>query len=109
MRGPGLPDQATECDDGVGEVEERVDDGFAAFVAALQPVEAVVPGVGALDVPALGGLDRCFLALARDLAVQAPFGECVAGLTGVIAGVEVHGDVVGQRAESVEVVESGAQ
>jgi hypothetical protein len=33
-------DQATHGDDRVSEVEERVDDGFASFVAALQPVEA---------------------------------------------------------------------
>lgn len=43
--GPCLADQGTDGDDRVGEVEERVDDVFAAFVAALQPVEAVVPGV----------------------------------------------------------------
>jgi hypothetical protein len=31
-------------DDGVGEVEERLDHLLPAFVAALQPVERVVPG-----------------------------------------------------------------
>lgn len=40
MSGPGLTDQATHGDDRVGEVEERLDDDLAAFVAALQPVEA---------------------------------------------------------------------
>jgi hypothetical protein len=50
---PGPPDQAADGDDRVGEVEERVDDLLAAFVAALQPVEAVVPGVRPLDVPPL--------------------------------------------------------
>lgn len=52
-----MADEATHGDDGVGEVEERVDDDLAAFVAALQPVEGVVPGVAAFDVPALAGLD----------------------------------------------------
>jgi hypothetical protein len=43
--GPCLPDQATDGDDRVGEAEERVDDLLAPLVAALQPVEGVVPGV----------------------------------------------------------------
>jgi hypothetical protein len=51
-----LADHATDGDDGVGEVEVGVDDGFAAFVAALEPVEGVVPGVGSFDLPALAGL-----------------------------------------------------
>jgi hypothetical protein len=50
-------DQATDGDDRVGEVEVRGDDGFSSFVAALQPVEAVVPGVRALHMPPLSGLD----------------------------------------------------
>src|SRR5215203_3300943 len=62
-RGSGFPavgdprpaDEATDGDDGVGEVEERVDHLLPAFVAALQPVERVVPGIGALDVPTLAG------------------------------------------------------
>jgi hypothetical protein len=37
--------RATDGDDRVGEVEERLDHDVASFVAALQPVEAVVPGV----------------------------------------------------------------
>jgi hypothetical protein len=40
-----LADEATNGGDGVGEVEEGVDDFLAALVAALQPVEGVVPGV----------------------------------------------------------------
>jgi hypothetical protein len=50
-------DEATHGDDRVGEVEEGVDHTFASFVAALQPVERVVSGIRALDVPAVGGLD----------------------------------------------------
>jgi hypothetical protein len=92
-RGSGFPaggdprpaDEAMDGDDGVGEVEERVDHLLPAFVAALQPVERVVPGIGALDVPTLAGqrwpagLDRCLLALAGDLARQPTIGEGVAG------------------------------
>src|SRR4029077_6966242 len=40
-----LADEATDGGDGVGEVEEGVDDFLAALVAALQPVEGVVAGV----------------------------------------------------------------
>jgi hypothetical protein len=63
VEGPCLADEATQRDDGVGEVEERVDDGLFPLVAALGPVE--------------------------------------------VAGVEVHGDVVWQRADRVEFVEGG--
>jgi hypothetical protein len=49
---PCLADQATDCDDGIGEVEERVDHLFPPSVAALQPVEGIVPGVAPLDGPA---------------------------------------------------------
>ena len=108
-RGPCLADQATDGDDGVGEVEERVDDVLAAFVAALQPVEAVVPGVGPLDVPALPGLDRGLVALMGDFAGHATAGEFVAGLLRVVAGVQVDGDVIRQRADLVEFVQRGGQ
>src|SRR5215467_5923014 len=67
VEGPCLADEPADCDDGVGEVEEGVDDVFVAFVAALQPVEVVVPGVGPLHVPALAGLDRGLVALVGDV------------------------------------------
>jgi hypothetical protein len=53
--GPGLSDEATDGDDRIGEVEVGVDHAFAAFVAALEPVEAVVPGGW------VGGAARCLL------------------------------------------------
>ena len=40
-----LADEVTNGAAGLGEVEEGVDDFLAALVAALQPVEGVVPGV----------------------------------------------------------------
>jgi transposase-like protein len=52
--GPGSADEATHGDDSVREVEEGVDDLDPAFVAACKPAEGVLPGVGALYVPALG-------------------------------------------------------
>src|SRR5215475_1602028 len=93
---PCLPDKATDGDDRVGKVEERVDDLFAPLVAALQPAEAVVPGVCPLDVPPLPGLDRGLAALTGDLAGHAAGGELVPGVLRVITGVEVDGDVIRQ-------------
>jgi hypothetical protein len=87
--GPGEPDELAEGDDGVGQVEERSDDGLAAFVAALEPVEGVVPGVDALGGPAGAGLDRGRRALVRDLAVQSAAdqrGPCGTGQRPVRAG-----------------------
>src|ERR1700749_3504753 len=43
VEGPCLADEPADGDDGVGEVEERLDDVLVAFVAALEPVEGVVP------------------------------------------------------------------
>src|SRR5262249_61449058 len=77
--GPCLADQATHRDDGVREVEEGVDHLLAPLVAALQPGEGIVPGVGAFDGPALPGLDRCLLALTGDLPCHAASGQFVAG------------------------------
>src|SRR5689334_25256297 len=58
--GPCRADEPADGDDGVGEVEERLDDVLVAFVAALEPVEGVVPGVcpfaGASTRP--GGMPR---------------------------------------------------
>lgn len=53
----------------MGEAEECVDDDLAALVAALKSVERIDPGVGALDRPALAGLDRGRLATLGDPAV----------------------------------------
>lgn len=112
MRGSGLPsvggpylaDQATDGDDRVGQVEERVDDVFAAFVAALQPVEAVVPGVRPLDVPALPGLERGLVALMGYLPGHSPCCQLIAGFLRVVPGVEVHAGLIGQRPELGEVL-----
>jgi hypothetical protein len=78
--GPGSADQATDGGDRIGQVEEGVDGSGAAFVAAGEPVEGVLPGARALDVPPPAGLDRRLLALWRDALVQAAFAEQRAGL-----------------------------
>jgi hypothetical protein len=105
--GPGAADQATDGDDRVGEVEEGIDDDLAAFVAAGEPTEGVVLGVGSFDVPAAGGLDRCFLAFMGDLAGQLAVCEQRARLAGVVAGVQMDGDVVGEWAEISQGIQGG--
>lgn len=102
---PCLADQATYGDDGVGEVEEGVDDGGPALVAAGEAVEGVLRGTGALHVPPPTFLDRRLLAFVRDAAVQAAFIEQNAGLVGVVAGVQVDGGVVGWRSEVLQAVQ----
>lgn len=51
VKGPCIPDEATDGDDRVGEVKVGVDDSGAAFMATSQAIERVVPGICALDVP----------------------------------------------------------
>src|SRR3954454_22025380 len=48
----------------------------------------------ALDVPALAALDGCLLARVGDLAGQPAIGEGVSGFARVVAGIQVHGDVL---------------
>jgi hypothetical protein len=52
-----------------------------------------------------GGLDGRLLALVRDASVQAALVAQSAGLVRVVAGVQVHGDVVGQRPQVVQTVQ----
>jgi hypothetical protein len=85
--GPGTADQATQGDDGVGKIEERVDDVLVAFVAALEPVEGVVPGIRAFYMSTLTGLDRGLVALMGDRAGHFPSCEFIAGFRRVVAGV----------------------
>ncbi|GAA2271524.1 hypothetical protein GCM10010430_66730 [Kitasatospora cystarginea] len=65
--------------------------------------------MGALDMPSPGGLDRRLGPLARDLTAQLPLVEHGTGLVRVVAGVEVDGDLVGQRPKSLQEIESWRQ
>jgi hypothetical protein len=87
--------QATDGNDRIGKVEEGVYDLGAAFVAAGEPVEGVLP-VGSLDVPPLAGLDRWLFALVCDSAVQTARSELGASFVRVVAGVQMHGDFIWQ-------------
>jgi len=60
-----LADEVTNGAAGLGEVEEGVDDFLAALVAALQPVEGVVPGVSPACQRCPAGLGPCHLSGCR--------------------------------------------
>lgn len=107
--GPCPSDQAAHGDDRVGEVEEGIDDVDLALVAPGNAVKGVLPGVGAFDIPTLARLDRCLLAPVCDAAVQATLVEQSPGSVGVVAGVQVHSDVLGQRPEVVKAVQGGGE
>jgi hypothetical protein len=67
-----------------------------------------VPGVGTLDHPPGSGLQR--EALLADHTLTAQFGQQVAGVGAVVAGVEVHGDRGGQvEPEPAQLLQCGAQ
>jgi hypothetical protein len=75
--GPCLADEPADRDDGVGKVEERLDDVLVALVAALQQVK----GVGPLDAAGPGLLGGFTPARARLGTVGAvgSLGWCPAG------------------------------
>lgn len=101
VAGPAFADESSDGDDGVGEGDERVDDGGASLGADVEFLEsAVVPGVGAFDNPAGSDLDRRGVSFGCDLVVAAEFVEQVPGVAGVVSGVQVHGDPVGQVVEA---------
>jgi hypothetical protein len=85
-------EQGLEADEGAAELEESLVDVRPAFVADGEPAEAVKPGEGALDDPAmaaetLAGLDPLAGDPAADAAsVQRP--SAAAGVVGLV-GVEL--------------------
>lgn len=91
--GPDLPDEATQDDDGVGQGDEGLEHAGAAFGTDQQFAKApVVPGVGTFDDPAGAGLQGS--ALGGDAPLAAQDGQPFAGLVRVVAGVQVHRDVL---------------
>src|SRR3954453_15498711 len=110
---PGLGEESSGDDDGVGQRDECLDHASAALGAEGEFAKAaVVPGVGPLDHPAAARLEG--EALVADHAVAAELIEQVAGLARVVAGVEMDGDVVGQAdahalIEAGELVQRGSQ
>ena len=67
-----------------------------------------MPGVGALDHPAPAGLQRG--ASGGDPGVAAQYLEQLAGLAAVVAGIQVHGDVLGQvEAEPAQTLQGRCQ
>ncbi|GAA4628015.1 hypothetical protein GCM10023196_042630 [Actinoallomurus vinaceus] len=63
----------------------------------------------AFYMPAPVGLDRGFVAFVGDVAGHFVCGEFVADFRRVVAGVQMHGDVCGQRAQITEFIQGGGQ
>jgi hypothetical protein len=59
--------------------------------------------------PPLSGLERRLVALMGDLPGHRPRGKLIAGRLGVIPGVEVDPDLLGQWAEIIKLVQCGGQ
>src|SRR4051794_7798082 len=92
---PGLGEESSGDDDGVGQRDEGLDHASAALGAEGEFAKAaVVPGVGPLDHPAAARLE--WKALGADHTVAAELIEQVAGLARVVTSVAMDGDVVGQ-------------
>ena len=72
---------------------------------SLEPLDTV----GALHGPAAAGLHRCGLATRGDLADHAPLAQDLPARLIVVAGVQVHGGPLGQRAEQPDGVQGGGQ
>lgn len=105
MGEPGLGEEASDHDDSVGQGDGGLNDACASFRADRQfPEASVVPGVGALDYPPPAGLQR--EPLGADHRPTAEFGQQVTGRGTVVAGIQMHGDVLGQ-ARPQAVVEPG--
>ena len=71
--------------------------GCGAVEYDVQDAEAAgVPGVGAFDFPSAGVVDLDVGALRGDLPVAPQFGQQVPGDTGVVAGIQIDPDGLGQ-------------
>lgn len=93
--GSCVADESTDGDERGGEVEEEVHDAAVAVGAAAELAVAVHPRVGAFADPSCADLDWCGYAFAGDLTVQAEPVEQGSGDGGVVADVEVDGELVG--------------
>jgi hypothetical protein len=82
-------------------VQGELDGAAALLGAAADLAVAIHPGVGAFHDPAFAGLDGGGDAFAGDLVDVAEFVEQVPGRPGVIAAVQVHTRLVGQRPDHV--------
>jgi hypothetical protein len=85
------------------EVEECVDDDFASFVAALQAVESLCPRWSARCASAGWGGSVPSRPCARSRRAACARPACVAGLARVVAGFEVHRDLVEHQADDAVV------
>lgn len=106
---PGFSDEPAGDDDRIRERDERVDHAGTYLGADMEFLEvAVVPGVRALDHPPPTGLEG--LTLLTDHVVSPEHVQQVASLPGVIPGIEMHSDSLGEiEAEPGELLQSGSE
>src|SRR5215207_4734883 len=103
--GPGAADQPATDDGGAGQRQPEVDDQPTPLGAPAQLAVLVAPGVSALDHPAAARLDRSWDPAGGDLAHHAALGQDLpAGLV-VVAGVQVHDWLGGQRTDRTDGVQ----
>src|SRR5512132_1851466 len=100
--GPGAADQSATDDGGIGQRQPELDNGSTPLGAPAQLAVLVAPGVGALDDPAVAGLDRGWQPAGGDLADHAPLGQNLATRLVVVAGVQVHHGLGGQRPDHLQ-------
>jgi hypothetical protein len=74
--------------------------------AACRPV---APGVGALDHPATAGLYGCWQPAGGDLSVHPALGQHLPAGLPVVAGIQMHGGPLRQRADHDQGVQGGGQ
>src|SRR5215213_7025651 len=90
MVGPGAADQAATDHDSAGQRQPERHHPPATLGAPAQLAVLVPPGMGALDDPAVAGLDRGWQPAGGDLADHAALGQPLATRLVVVAGVQVH-------------------
>lgn len=94
---PSGSDRASNDDDGVGQRDPGALDRFAAIGDDLQGTKAAgVPGVRAFDLPTVGVVDRDELTLRADLPGTAELVEQLWREGGVLSGIKVDRDGLGQ-------------
>ena len=110
VAGPAFSDEASDDDNGVGVGDERVDHDGANFCADGEFSEpAVVPGVRSRDRPSADGLQWGGLAFRSDLPVTSELVQQLPRVRGVVAGVDMHGDVLRKLGEPVQFLQRRSQ
>src|SRR5512132_3633709 len=96
---PGSADEPAANDGGACQRQPELHDQPSALSAPAQLAVLVTPGMGALDHPPAGDLDRCRDTPRGDLANHPAFGQDLSAGLPVVASIQVHDWLGGQRAD----------